>query len=177
MVKFSKVREVGSPVRGTSRSAGIDLKCPTIDMKFINDMIALNHNEKVQTTWSNDYRANLDGSLTFVLHPKEYVLIPSGIRVEIPFNKVLVAYNKGGVGGAKGVDHLAEIIDADYMGELFISIINHNDKPFEISSGQKLIQLKLEEAEYSEWTELSDSDIHTVKTDRGVDKLGSTGTH
>ena len=54
-MKFCKVRDVKSPVRGTGKAAGIDFFVP-----------------------------NFGGNKCFIVHPGTDLLIPSGIKMEIP---------------------------------------------------------------------------------------------
>ena len=65
MMKYSKVREVRSPNRGTSDSAGIDFYIPT------------GYDQKIM--------------------PGESILIPSGIKVDIPNGTMLQVCNKSGI--------------------------------------------------------------------------------
>ena len=64
-MKFCKVRNVKSPVRGTGKAAGIDFFVP------------------------NNFSA--------IIGPHSDLLIPSGIKVEIPEGYMLMAADKSGV--------------------------------------------------------------------------------
>jgi len=71
-MKVQKLRNVKTPSRGTSASAGIDFYVP----------------EDFETT---------------TLKPGQSVLIPSGIRVQIPRGYALIAFNKSGVAVKQGL--------------------------------------------------------------------------
>lgn len=74
-IKFSKTKNVKSPTRGTSQSAGIDF--------FIPD------------DWN-------DG-LSLYMNPNSSVLIPSGIKVNVPEGYALIAFNKSGIATKKNL--------------------------------------------------------------------------
>ncbi len=64
-------------------------------------------------------------------------------------------------------------IDAGYRNEVGVILINHGDKPFTFSKGERIAQLviqKLPEIEAVEVTELSSP------SERGQAGFGSTGT-
>lgn len=171
-MRFSKIRNVKTPEKGTPKSACFDLRCPEIDAQFIEDIQKLNSDEKSKTNWSGGI-----GNGEIYLCDRERILIPSGIKFAIPEDMCLVVYNKGGVSGVKGIDHLSEVIDEDYQSEVFISLINVSGSIFKISSNMKLIQVKLERVEPCELVEVEPDSLYTETTVRGGGKLGSTGTH
>ena len=67
-MKFAKIRNVKSPVRGTGKAAGIDFFVP-----------------------------NFGNNKGFIVNPGTDVLIPSGIKMEIPEGYMLMAADKSGV--------------------------------------------------------------------------------
>ena len=108
----------------------------------------------------------------------ESVLIPSGIKAEVPFGTALIAHNKSGVASKKKLDVMADTVDHGYAGEIHINLINNGDAEQTISPGDKIIQfihipvfgsLPVEVPV----EELYD-DIHTIGA-RGAGGFGSTG--
>ena len=147
-MKIKKIRDVKTPTRGTARSAGIDFYVP------------------------NDYN---DGKKIYErsILPGESVTIASGIKVEVPKGFVLVAMNKSGVAIKKGLQVGACVIDEDYQGEVFIHLVNIGSYAAYISAGQKIVQMVLLPADYSE-IEVVDT-IHEEVSERGEGSQGSTG--
>jgi len=160
-MKIQKIRNVKTPNRGTTKSAGIDFFIPKFDKDFIeilldkNPKLFINLNEK-----------------TFELSSGERVLIPSGIKVDIPNNYVLIAFNKSGISSKYGLDVLACVIDEDYTGEIHINLVNTSNYTITICEEQKIIQFLLMPIFYCN-IELVD-DINKL-TNRGEAGFGSTG--
>jgi len=102
-MKFSKIRNVKSPSRGTFKSAGIDFYVPIFDDFFVQDFNFKNSNIRIKF-----------GDKKILLASQERCLIPSGIKVSIPQNYMLGAFNKSGVCTKKGLIVGAQIIDEDY---------------------------------------------------------------
>lgn len=100
-LKYTKVREVKSPVRGTPVAGGIDFFVPT-------DIDAETMNNKCVITGCTPKMEFTEEKLTKVfLQPGESVMIPSGIKMRIPDGYALVFMNKSGVGAKKQLDVLA----------------------------------------------------------------------
>ena len=98
MVKFIKKMDVKSPSRGTSVAAGIDFYIPYNTEEFQKAFIEKN----------SDIEIDASG---IILMPHTRVNIPSGIKVEIPHNHALIAYNKSGVSLKYGLDVGASVVD------------------------------------------------------------------
>lgn len=160
-MKFAKVRDVKSPVRGTAKSAGIDFFVP-------NDC------------------------LPFRLFPQCDILIPSGIKANIPENMMLMAAEKSGVvTSAEAVTRAgrtpkdsaynsvivigAKIIDEDYQGEIHIHLVNVGREIVTINPGTKIAQFILVPVSYDELEEVSENELFTNSTERGEGGFGSTG--
>lgn len=129
MIRFTKVRDVKSPERGTSFSAGIDFFVP------------------------NDYDEK-------IILPGEDILIPSGVRLEIPEHCALIGVDKSGISSSDiakeyaGIKNKmnsiptavivgAKLIDADYPGEVHIHLINVGKREMLIKPGMKVAQFML----------------------------------
>lgn len=162
-MKYSKVRDVKSPVRGTCKAAGIDFFVP-------NDFV-----EKTLCTC-------------------EDLLIPSGIKIEIPEGYMLMAADKSGVVTSKyacieagkepkkeafesPVIIGAKIVDEDYQGEIHIHIINVGLTGISIKPGMKIAQFILVPVSYEELEEVPESKLFSRSSERGEGALGSTGSY
>lgn len=168
-IKFLKVRDVKSPVRGTNEAAGIDFFVPNFTADFLVDLIKKNPGIECSV---------LDDNLHICIKPQHRVLIPSGIKTWMIPDTALIAANKSGVASKKGLIFGAQVVDSDYAGEVHISVINTSDVPVVISCGDKLIQFihtpvllsLLEEVDNETFNDLHNS------SQRGAGGFGSTGT-
>lgn len=169
MIKFAKIRDVKSPVRGTEKSAGIDFFVPSMDEKFCDDLFNANK-KRINKEYVFVYK-------TIILNPQEKIIIPSGIKVNFDniITMALVAHNKSGVGANKGLSFLAHVVDQDYQAEIFISLINNSNKPQSICEGEKIIQFLLVPVFFPEIIEVEESELYSSTSQRGTGALGSTG--
>lgn len=178
---FNKLRKVKSPsrayeVNGNSLAAGTDFYVPDYTSEFYDDLVKKNIN-------TNDYSITIDDEdehkvLVITLSPGGRINIPSGIRVDIQDkNSCLLAANKSGVSSKKGLCKLAELIDADYHGEIHINIVNTGNTPVSIKSGDKLIQFMNLPIIYPTFVEFTDSEFNdsVLETARGSGGFGSSG--
>jgi dUTP pyrophosphatase len=165
-MKFAKIRDVKSPSRGTSKSAGLDFYVPNYSEEYLKVI-----KEK------NPYLSIDEKGI--LIHSLNRAFIPSGIKVAIPEGYDLCAHNKGGVAVKKGVIFGAQVVDEDYQGEIFISVINvSNDSQF-ITWGEKITQMILREVNYENAEECSIEELNEIyaerNSERGEGALGSTG--
>lgn len=169
-MKFSKVREVKSPQRGTELSAGIDFFVPVFTKEFKEDLFQKNLN-----SISFD---DLEKSNVILLKPHNKILIPSGIKVNFTGgeNRALVAFNKSGVATKLGLDVMACVVDQDYQGEVHISLINNTKKVVKITENDKIIQFLMLSIFYEPIIQVSPIELYSEKTERGEGGFGSTGT-
>ncbi|MGY5871580.1 MAG: dUTP diphosphatase, partial [Candidatus Thorarchaeota archaeon] len=96
-----------------------------------------------------------------------------GIAVEIPIGYEGEVRPRSGLALKEGLTVLNTpgTIDSGYRGEVKTIMINHSDKPFQITKGMRISQLAIRpvpEVTFIEVDELSD-------TDRGEGGFGSTG--
>jgi dUTP pyrophosphatase len=110
---------------------------------------------------------------TASLKPGQSVLIPSGIKVQVPRGYALVAFNKSGVAVKQGLSVGACVVDEDYEGEVHLHIINTSDKDQIITTGQKLVQFILLPINYDNVEEVHE--LQSRNTLRGSGGFGSTG--
>ena len=113
---------------------------------------------------------------TIVLLPGESCFIPSGIKVSLPPNHVLIAFNKSGVAVKRNLHVGACVVDEDYQGELHLNLANAGNQPQIIERGDKITQFILLPVNYATPTEVEPKDLYTKVSKRGDGGFGSTGT-
>jgi dUTP pyrophosphatase len=167
-MKVAKVREVKTPERGTKLSAGIDMFVPVFNTSFIRDYKEINRGvAPLQEMKQNK---------TITLSPHQRVLIPSGIKVNFEGEpKVLIAFNKSGVTTKQGLAMMAEVIDQDYQGEIFISMVNSSNEFVKIKENQKITQFILMPVFYDKIEFVDEKNIHPKESERGENGFGHTG--
>ena len=131
---------------------------------------------------------------SFLLKPFDDLLIPSGIKANIPEGYMLMAAEKSGVATTKDACiHAgrepkpeafisptvlgAKIVDEDYQGEIHIHIINVGCQSITIKPGMKIAQFILVPVLYDTIEEVtSEEELYNgVETQRGKGGFGSTG--
>lgn len=120
-----------------------------------------------------DVKANLSSDR--ILAPGERVLIPTGIRVEIPHGYEIQVRPRSGLALKHGITVLNTpgTIDADYRGEVMVLLINLSTEAFTVTPGMRIAQLVLApvvQAEFKIVNALS-------STARGEGGFGHTGLH
>ena len=166
-MRIFKIRDVKTPTRGTSNSAGIDLYVP-------NEFFIKKGEELHKApTYDKDTQS-------VKLRPGESILIPSGIKADVPKDRALIAFNKSGVAVKKGLIAGACVIDEDYTGEIHIDLKNIGEGPAWITAGEKIIQLLCVPVDYVD-IELCESEKECfgsslTSSERGEGGFGSTGT-
>lgn len=121
-MKIIKTRNVKTPTRGTSKSAGLDFYIP-------DDF---------------DYQAGYN------LRPGEDINIPSGIHVKIPSGKALINMDKSGRAVNYKLKVGACVIDEDYQGEIHLHLFNIGEGDCMIYPGDKILQALLVDVSYED---------------------------
>jgi dUTP pyrophosphatase len=110
---------------------------------------------------------------TTTIDPGQSLLIPSGIKAEVPTGYALIAFNKSGVATKQGLMVGACVVDEDYEGEIHLHMTNTSNTAQKIISGQKIVQFILLPINYAE-VELV-YELQSRNTERGSKGFGSTG--
>lgn len=175
ILKFTKVRDVKSPTRGTSLASGIDMFVPTFDEQFLDDLDE--KNPGLGTPGHYGYVVSLDKKCIF-LAPHHRIVIPSGIKLLGVPGYSYNMHNKSGVATKKGLIFGAEVCDADYQGEVHLSIINTSPNIVEICEGEKLLQILIEPVVLCPLEEVATAEELYAESEsvRGEGWQGSTGT-
>lgn len=179
-MRFCKVRNVKSPQYGTSKSAGIDFFMPYFEPG--------QHDRQDLST----VKSYPDPEL--VILPHSDILIPSGIKMEIPEGFMLMGADKSGIAtsryaslaaGKKPKDDAfegslivgAKIIDEDFQGEIHIHLINTSDHKIRIKPGMKIAQFILVPVCYAALEEVPENELFPTASERGAGCFGSTGSY
>ena len=114
---------------------------------------------------------------TIILKSNESVLFPTGIKMNIPQDHVLIAFNKSGVATKRNLTVGASVVDEDYQGEIHIHLTNVGEETQVIKAGEKIIQFLLMPIVYEGLEEVMTEDElwDGEVTERGEGGFGSTG--
>lgn len=118
-----------------------------------------------------DLRAVLDAPVT--IKPHESVLIHTGIATAIPEGFVGLVYARSGIACKRGLapSNKVGVIDADYRGEIMVSLHNHGTTEQTIDPDERIAQMVVTPFIHCEYEETDDLD----DTERGAGGFGSTG--
>ena len=108
--------------------------------------------------------------------PSESLLIPSGIKAQVPKGYALVAFNKSGVAVKKSLTVGACLVDEDYQGEIHVHLINVGYEQQLVRPGDKVAQFVLLPVNYAGIEEVPLDCLYDGETERGSGGFGSTGS-
>ena len=152
-MKFTKIRDVKSPQRANSTDAGIAFFIPY---------------DWEDTDLMHDYKTILPG---------QSVLIPSGVKVNVPEGYALVAFNKSGVATKKGLQVGACVVDCGYQGEVHVHLTNVGGPAGHIKPGDKIVQFLLLPLGSPVIEEVPNDELFAEVSLRGEGGFGSTGVN
>mgnify|MGYP003149938892 FL=1 len=149
-LRVYKIREAAKlPIRAHAADAGVDLfYCP----------------DKKHALYGTDY----------CVHPSESKIVPTGIKVEVPYGFMLEIKNKSSVAAKKQLLVGACVVDSGYDGEVFVNLHNVGAESRVIQPGQKIAQGVLIPVEPCVVVECGTDTLNENST-RGAGALGSTG--
>lgn len=118
-----------------------------------------------------DLHANIEESL--VLGSLERTLVPTGIFIELPVGYEAQIRPRSGLATKHGITvaNAPGTVDADYRGEVKVSLVNISKEPFVIEPGERIAQMVVARHERVEWEEVA----QLSETERGAGGWGSTG--
>tara|TARA_X000001388_G_C2230181_1_gene122833 strand:- start:1114 stop:1557 length:444 start_codon:yes stop_codon:yes gene_type:complete len=124
-----------------------------------------------------DFYIPEDFTDAYTLNPNKSVLIPSGIKVLLPKDHCLIAFNKSGIATKYNLQVGACVVDENYKGEIHLHLTNIGSDPVTLTKGQKVLQFVLIEQNYCKLQEAKshapwDTEEDDERGDRG---FGSTG--
>lgn len=123
--------------------------------------------------------------------PGDDVLIPSGIKVEVPHGYALIAHNRSSMATSTRALKYAGlkvnpnstrgcvvvgacVVDEDYQGEIYIHLINVGRCVEVIHPGMKVAQLVLTPVSYEGVEVVDEEELFNQATERGKGGFGST---
>lgn len=117
------------------------------------------------------------------LLPGARILIPSGVRMEVPAGWALVFLEKSGIATKFGIVLGARVVDHNYRGEIHIHVINtNNENSVFIDEGDKLVQGVLLPVGCHPLIKVENDDLfgsnfetHAIQSERGEGGFGSSG--
>ena len=165
-MKYCKIYNVKDPERAGENEAGIDFYIPSFDdEKFIKELKSKNpviHLDKKNKR--------------ITLCPQESIIVPSGIKVNIPHGYALMAKNRSGNGSKLKLTKMAQLIDETYMNEIYMNVLNAGTERICLVEGMKLLQFALVPVSYEpmEFCETEEEVFENYSSERGLDGFGST---
>lgn len=118
-----------------------------------------------------DLRANIDEPI--MLKPLERRLVSTGIYIALPPGYEAQVRPRSGLATKHGITviNAPGTVDADYRGEIRVSLVNLSNENFVIEDGERIAQMIVARHETVEWSEVDTLD----ETERGAGGWGSTG--
>ena len=151
-IRVYKIREEAKlPLRAHKTDAGMDLfYCP------------------------NGERENLVREDGYGIPPRESRLIPTGLKVEVPYGHMLEVKNKSGIATNRQLLVGACVVDPGYDGEVYVNLHNIGLHTQYLQPGDKVAQAVLVPIVHCDVQEVA-SDKLNKGTTRGAGGFGSTG--
>ena len=148
-----------------------------VQVKIINAIIGKDERFPLPTRATDgsagiDLRACIDAPLT--IKAGESVLVGTGLAIYIQNpDYVGLIMPRSGLGHKHGIvlGNLTGVIDADYQGELMVSIWNRSQTAFSLEPGERLAQYVLVPVVQAKFEQVDEF----VATERGAGGFGHTG--
>ena len=108
-----------------------------------------------------------------VMAPLQRLAVPTGISIELPVGYEAQIRPRSGLATKKGITVVNSpgTVDADFRGEIRVSLINLSGEPFILEPGERIAQMVVAKHEKVEWEEAD----ALSETSRGGGGWGSTG--
>ena len=107
--------------------------------------------------------------------PRESKVIPTGIKVEVPYGYMLEVKNKSGIASKRMLITGACVVDPGYDGELYVNLHNIGLNTQYVKPGDKIAQAVLIPIVHCEIEEVFDAEMLNIDSARGTGGFGSTG--
>lgn len=108
-----------------------------------------------------------------IIKKGERVLIPTGIKIALPFGYEVQVRPRSGLALRHGITviNAPGTVDADYRGELCALLVNLGDEDFAVRRGNRIAQMVVARVEMVEFVEVKE----LPRSLRGTGGYGSTG--
>jgi dUTP pyrophosphatase len=149
-IKIAKIKDAKTPARANPGDA--------LDFYIPND-------------FNNGY--------PYIIEPGDSVLIPGGIKVEVPYGYALQLLNKSGVASKKSLVVGACLVDHGYAGEVHYDIHNIGKHSQIVTAGDKIVQGVIIQVFTPSVQVVQEDELYkeiAVVSSRGEGGFGSTGT-
>lgn len=155
---------VMNPSLATENSACVDVYA-FIENKEITVYDRYNNKSTIKTD---------ENSVSIRIGPKERILVPTGIILDIPKHFSVRMHPRSGLAIKKGLAlvNCEGVIDSDYVEELMIPLVNTSDISYDIGHQERVAQMELVRTEHFVYNHISERP--TQKTNRSGG-FGSTG--
>ena len=123
-----------------------------------------------------DNRANLavaDRAAGITLMPMQRLIVPTGLRIEIPAGYEVQIRPRSGLALRHGITlpNTPGTIDSDYRGPLGVALVNLGEGPYTVQHGDRIAQMIVAPVVQARFAVVS----HLSETQRGTGGFGSTG--
>jgi dUTP pyrophosphatase len=116
---------------------------PTVDVKILDQRLKENLPEYATPGAAGlDLRAATEDHLT--IQPGETKLVPTGIAIHLDDPSLAaMILPRSGLGHKHGIvlGNLVGLIDSDYQGQLFVSVWNRGQEPFQLAPLERIAQM------------------------------------
>ena len=108
-----------------------------------------------------------------IIFPGQYKMIPTGIKVEVPYGFEMQVRPRSGLAAKHGVSIVNSpgTVDHQYRGEVGVVLINHGKEDFHVKRGDRIAQMVFKKIEIVRLEETED----LTESSRGEGGFGSTG--
>ena len=126
--------------------------------------------------YETDSGFDLFSTIDTVLEPLERVLIPTGLKIDIPENYEVQVRTKSGLAFNRGLMVLNSpgTVDQGYTGEIKVILFNASSEQNKIEKGMKIAQAVICPVINGKWVNLVKKD-NVGSKDRNDNGFGSTG--
>jgi len=130
----------------------------TVKIKRLRSDLPLLPLPKTMTEGASGYDLMADIEAPITLLPKERILVPTGILLEIPRGYEAQIRPRSGLAIKQGVTALNSpgTIDSDYRGEIKIILINLGNENVAIKRGDRIAQLVFQKVIEVQWQEVDE---------------------
>lgn len=111
----------------------------------------------------------------FHIPPKASRILPTGLKVEIPYGYILEIKNKSGVAYKRQLIVGACVVDPGYNGEIYVNLHNIGSETQVIHAGDKIAQAVLIPIVHCKIEEVESDKFLNFNSTRGDGAFGSTG--
>jgi len=151
-----------------SKRSKKNTKTKIIEIKIMGDLIP-----EYKTKYASGCDLYADIQKPIILKPKDFCIVPTGIRIEIPRGYEAQVRPRSGLASKYGIGILNApgTIDADYRGEIKVILFNLGKKSVKIKKGDRIAQMVFApvlKAVFKKVKKLN-------KTERGIGGFGHTG--